>query len=136
MIHNLPKPIAGRLIRIAVVGCGRIAANHFNAIEQYRDDLQLVGVCDTDPKALAVAQARTGVEGYPSLQDLLQRSDADVVVLCSPSGLHSQQAVLAARAAARGDGKADGHALERRSAHGARMRSSRRASAGGETEPA
>lgn len=98
MIHNLPKPIAGRRIRIAVVGCGRIAANHFNAIEQYRDDLQLVGVCDTDPKALAVAQARMGVEGYPSLQDLLQRSDADVVVLCSPSGLHSQQAVLAARA--------------------------------------
>lgn len=96
MIYKTPRPIEGRKIRIAVVGCGRIAGNHFRAIEEHRAALELVGVCDTDSRALAAAQEKTGARGYQTLQDLLDHSDADVVTLCTPSGLHPQHAVLAA----------------------------------------
>src|SRR5581483_623885 len=92
-----PAAIRDRPIRIAVVGCGRIAANHFKAIEAHRQDLQLVAVCDSDPQALEAAQKRHGVPGYGSIVELL-KSEVDVVALCTPSGLHPLHAVLAARA--------------------------------------
>ena len=91
-------PITGRRIRIAIVGCGRIAANHFNAIDTHKERLQLVAVCDTDPRALQAAQAKYNVPGYSSLGALLESSDADLFALCTPSGLHPEQAIQVARA--------------------------------------
>jgi len=83
---------------MAVVGCGRISASHFKAIEEHADDLQLVAVCDCDPAALDVASRRCEVPGYSSLAALLERGGVDLVALCSPSGLHPEQAILAAQA--------------------------------------
>jgi UDP-N-acetyl-2-amino-2-deoxyglucuronate dehydrogenase len=48
----MPTPIPTRKIRLAVIGCGRIAANHFGAIAKHADDLELVAVCDTNPSVL------------------------------------------------------------------------------------
>src|SRR5512135_1006361 len=93
------KPVpADRRIRFALVGCGRISANHFEALEKHRDRAELVGVCDIDPAALAAARKRTGAAGFPSLDALLAGTDADIVVLATPSGLHSPQAIQVAAA--------------------------------------
>lgn len=92
------KPIQNRRIRIAVVGCGRISVNHFGAIEAHKDHLQLVGVCDTDRKALQAAEDKYKVMGFDSLSELLNATDADVITLCTPSGLHPEQAIQVARA--------------------------------------
>jgi len=97
MFSGLP-PITGRRIRIAVVGCGRIAANHFKAIREHEDNLQLVAVCDNDPIQLSAAVENTGAHGYSSLTELLAAGGVDVVALCTPSGLHPAQAIEAARA--------------------------------------
>lgn len=91
-------PIRDRHIRFALVGCGRIAANHMDAIEKHAARCVLTDVCDVDPKALETATARTGARGHRSLTELLQSSDADCVILATPSGLHPQQAIEAARA--------------------------------------
>jgi len=92
------KPIVDRRIRIAVAGCGRIAANHLSAIDKHNNELQLVAVCDTDPAALKAAASKHAVPGFDSLDELLRGCDADVVALCTPSGLHPSQAVQVARA--------------------------------------
>ncbi len=92
-----PPPIL-RSIRFALVGCGRIAPSHFEALARHAEHAQIVAVCDTDPKALAAAQARTGAPGYSSLDQLLSGSDCDVVVLATPSGLHASQAIRVAEA--------------------------------------
>jgi UDP-N-acetyl-2-amino-2-deoxyglucuronate dehydrogenase len=94
----MSAPIRDRRIRFALVGCGRISGKHFEALQQHSKDAELVGVCDTDPAALAAAAARTGAAGYPSLAEMLERGNADVIVLCTPSGLHSAQARQAAAA--------------------------------------
>jgi len=91
-------PILDRRIRIAVVGCGRISANHFNAIESHKARLQLAAVCDTDRAALRAAEEKYHVPGFDSLADLLRSTDADVFALCTPSGLHPEQAIQVARA--------------------------------------
>jgi len=90
--------IVGRKIRFALVGCGRISVNHLNALNAHREHVELAAVCDNDPKALGAAVKATGVEGFSNLTELLARSDADVVAIATPSGLHAEQAVEAAAA--------------------------------------
>ena len=91
-------PIKGRKLRLALVGCGRIAANHFGAMEGHADNIELVDVCDIDPAALKVAAERTGAKGHSQLAGMLKATTADLVVLTTPSGLHPQQAVDVAKA--------------------------------------
>src|SRR6266567_1036189 len=90
--------IVGRKIRFALVGCGRISANHVSALAAHRENVELVAVCDTDPKALAAVVKVTGASGFSNLTELLARSDADIVAITTPSGLHADQAVEAAAA--------------------------------------
>ena len=94
-LNKLPF-IQGRRLRIAVVGCGRVSKNHFNAIARRSDDIELVAVCDVDERALHVHANKYGVKGYSSLWKLLSSEQLDLVALCTPSGLHPQQALLAA----------------------------------------
>ena len=84
-------------IRIAVVGCGRISVKHFEAIQEHSNDLELVSVCDTDQEVLDKHIAKVGIEGYTSMLDMLKSVKIDIVVICTPSGLHSEQTILAAK---------------------------------------
>jgi UDP-N-acetyl-2-amino-2-deoxyglucuronate dehydrogenase len=97
-MRSYPPPIAGRKVRFALVGCGRIATNHFGAIEKHADSAQLVAVCDVDRKALDAAVTRTKARGFDRLDKLLAESDADIVVLSTPSGLHPDQTIEVAQA--------------------------------------
>lgn len=90
------EPIVGRKIKIAIVGCGRISKNHFGSIEQHSDNLELVAVCDTDPVVLKEHTDKYQVNGYLQLEDLLKSEQPDLVALCTPSGIHPDQATLAA----------------------------------------
>lgn len=92
------KTIQGRKIRIAVVGCGRISERHFNAIEVHGNDLQLVAVCDTDENVRNAVARRTNTPGYADLRTLLTREEVDLISLCTPSGLHAEQATICAQA--------------------------------------
>lgn len=92
-MRHYPAPIIDRKIRFALVGCGRIANNHFAAMKQHADNVDLVGICDIDPKALNAAVAETKAEPYSNLSSMLEHTNADIVVLTTPSGLHPEQTV-------------------------------------------
>ncbi|MCP2041246.1 UDP-N-acetyl-2-amino-2-deoxyglucuronate dehydrogenase [Neisseria sp. HSC-16F19] len=85
-------------IKCALVGCGRIANNHFGAIEAHADSLQLVDVCDNDPANLQAAVARTGARGHADYRDMLAQTDAELIIITTPSGLHPEQTVQALEA--------------------------------------
>lgn len=86
-----------RKIRIAIVGCGRISRNHFGSIEKHADNLALAAVCDIDAKVLAEHGEKYKVPGYLHFEDMLEKEQLDLVALCTPSGIHPDQAVMAAR---------------------------------------
>lgn len=94
---NTMQRITGRKIRIAIVGCGRISKNHFGSIEKHAGEMELVSVCDIDPEVLAAHTQQYGVPGYRDLAEMLEAVRPDLVALCTPSGIHADQAVLAAR---------------------------------------
>ncbi len=87
------ETIKNRKIKFALVGCGRVAKNHFGAMDVHKDNIEVVGVCDTAPKALEKGIERTGAPGYKNLRELLSSAQPDIVVLATPSGLHPQQAI-------------------------------------------
>lgn len=89
---NFPPPITDRKIRLALVGCGRIAKNHLGAVARHSERIELVAACDVNAKALEAAVAGTGARGYARLTDMLAETNADIVSICTPSGLHADQA--------------------------------------------
>jgi len=95
----ITKPfVRDRKIRFALVGCGRISGSHFDAIQRHVERAELVGVCDIDGEAVAKAAAKTGASAFRSLEAMLAGSDADLVILSTPSGLHADQTVQVAAA--------------------------------------
>jgi UDP-N-acetyl-2-amino-2-deoxyglucuronate dehydrogenase len=94
-----PRVAIGRRdFRVALVGCGRISKNHFDALRRV-DGLSLSAVCDIAPDRARSAGEQEGVPYFTTYDEFLQRADCDVVSICTPSGLHAAQGELAARAA-------------------------------------
>jgi UDP-N-acetyl-2-amino-2-deoxyglucuronate dehydrogenase len=89
--------VAGKTFRIALVGCGRISKNHFEAIDKI-DGLELVAVSDADPERAKRAGLEWKVPYFPSYEKMLAESNADVVTIATPSGLHPEQGIAAAKA--------------------------------------
>jgi UDP-N-acetyl-2-amino-2-deoxyglucuronate dehydrogenase len=92
-MHLYSDPITDRKIRFALVGCGRISKNHFAAIKQHADRAELVGVCDINREALEAAARETNAKPYSDIGALLAHTNADAVILTTPSGLHPEQAI-------------------------------------------
>ena len=86
-----------REFRIALVGCGRISRNHFDAIAKI-DGLSLSAVCDTEADRARAAGEQLGVPWFTSYDEMLRAAPSDAVAICTPSGLHPQHGILAARA--------------------------------------
>ncbi|MEO7727492.1 MAG: Gfo/Idh/MocA family oxidoreductase [Burkholderiales bacterium] len=93
-----PAPITDRKIRFALVGCGRISKNHVDALVQHAKRAELVAVCDIDAQALEATTKASGAKPYASLHGMLKDTNADIVVLTTPSGLHPEQAIQVAEA--------------------------------------
>jgi UDP-N-acetyl-2-amino-2-deoxyglucuronate dehydrogenase len=89
-------PVRDRRVRFALIGCGRIAKNHIAALRQHNERAELVAVCDVDSQALNDAAGSTGARAYSNFATVLSETDADAVILATPSGLHPEQAILAA----------------------------------------
>ena len=97
MFHTY-EPITDRKIRVALIGCGRISAKHFDALQKHSERMELVAVCDLDQNRLHRAVEETGAQGFAKLNDMLDQSNADLYVLTTPSGLHPDQTVQIANA--------------------------------------
>ncbi len=85
-------------IKIGIVGCGKIAAHHFNSLAELSDQYELQCVCDTQPESLQRVTSSLEVEGYHNIESMLvAKPELDIITLCSPSGLHAQQTIRIAR---------------------------------------
>ncbi|MFZ1343900.1 Gfo/Idh/MocA family protein [Thiothrix eikelboomii] len=93
---NFPT-ITDRKLRIAIVGCGRIAKNHFGSLDKHADNFELVAVCDTNPAHSTPYANQYDVPAYTSMEAMLVQHKPDLVSLCTPSGIHADQAALAAK---------------------------------------
>jgi UDP-N-acetyl-2-amino-2-deoxyglucuronate dehydrogenase len=90
------------MIRIALVGCGRISKSHTAAIKELEKEGQgtLVACADivAERAQATAADYGKGCRAFSSYAEMLKETDCDLVTLCTPSGLHPKHAIMAARA--------------------------------------
>jgi len=72
-------------IKFGVIGAGRMGTNHAKVIAR-RDDVELVGVCDTNTWRSQIAAWRSGAMAYNDYNQLLPKIDA--VVVAVPTEFH------------------------------------------------
>lgn len=93
-----PNDVAvGERVRVALLGCGRIAKNHFEAIAKL-PGLQLVAVCDIIAERAQLAGTQYDVPWFTSYEQMLADVPSEAVIIATPSGLHPQHGMLAAKA--------------------------------------
>jgi predicted dehydrogenase len=90
------------VVRVGVVGAGAIAQRgvlpHLSQSD-IQDRVRLAAVCDPVPGRAEAAAERYSVERhFLTYEELLASGDVDVVTLCSPIGLHYDQASQALNA--------------------------------------
>ncbi len=84
-------------IRHAIVGCGTIGPLHAQSIAGIAGS-KLVVACDlVEERARKLAAGADGCEVLTSFQAVLDRQDIDLVHVCTPSGLHADQAIAVLR---------------------------------------
>jgi len=83
------------MIKFAIIGCGRIANRHAEHIQKYG---KLVDVCDIDDEKGKVFQEKYTCNFHPDYESLLNNTEADVIAICTPNGLHFEHAVASLQA--------------------------------------
>lgn len=89
--------IKERKIKAAIVGCGRISKNHFESISKHQKNIELVSICDDDESVLNNHEKKYNIKGYLDLANMIEKVDLDLVILCTPSGLHAEQTETCAK---------------------------------------
>ena len=83
-------------IKFAIIGCGRIGSRHAEHISKKG---KLVAVYDTDKERADQLGVKYNTSVFYSFEALLNSDLAiDVISICSPNGLHSEQTIKALRA--------------------------------------
>jgi predicted dehydrogenase len=82
------------MLRVAIVGCGKIADSHASQIQRIKG-CEIVGVCDREPLMARQLCERFPVKGYFSdLKKLLSEARPDVVHITTPPQSHFDLAKL------------------------------------------
>ncbi|MFB3897053.1 MAG: Gfo/Idh/MocA family protein [bacterium] len=81
-----------------IIGCGAMAAYHLSGIRNAQN-AKIIAVADTISfKAEKFAKEHNIPAWYTDYRKLLNRLDIEIVCICTPSGLHSDIAIEAAKA--------------------------------------
>lgn len=82
------------MLRVAIVGCGKIADAHAHQIRRI-SDCDIVAVCDTEPLMARQLAERFGISRcFTDLGELLSETRPDVVHLTTPPESHYKLAVM------------------------------------------
>ncbi len=80
-----------------IVGAGAISTQHVEAIRA-TDGASVAGLCDASAERARAAGERWGVPWSTDLEEALAWGGVDAAVICTPSGLHAEHALVALHA--------------------------------------
>ena len=80
-------------MKFAVVGFGHIGRRHATIVKEF-SNVELVGIVDIDESLKNHELYPQGVPFFTSVEEMLAETDVEVVNICTPNGLHADQALL------------------------------------------
>ncbi|WLP90755.1 Gfo/Idh/MocA family oxidoreductase [Gordonia sp. NB41Y] len=84
-------------LRIAIIGCGKVAGNHARALRQV-DGVELIACCDTQIDRAQRFAADHGIPGARDSIDAVLALRPDAITVCTPHPAHESAVVAAAEA--------------------------------------
>lgn len=85
-----------QIVNFALIGCGRISANHLDAIEN-APHARLVAVCDIIEENAKKVADKYGCRYYTDFEIMLDNEDIDVCCILTPSGYHAEHGCAVAK---------------------------------------
>jgi myo-inositol 2-dehydrogenase/D-chiro-inositol 1-dehydrogenase len=85
-------------VRVGVLGTGRIGRNHAETVARRVPGATVAVLYDANESSSRELGHWLGVPSARSAEEVIEASDVDAVAICSPTGLHAEQVVAAARA--------------------------------------
>lgn len=85
------------MIKIGIVGTGSIVGKHAQAIAEI-EGAELVALYNPKPESAAKAKRQFGLPVFTDLDEFLAFPGLEVVCVCTPSGIHLEPALAAAKA--------------------------------------
>src|SRR5262249_28329211 len=83
-------------LKTALLGCGRIGERHARILASAPES-ELVGLADIQPVKAKSYAAKHGGRAYDGIQKLIAAENPDLIAVCTPSGLHAEAVLAAAR---------------------------------------
>lgn len=84
------------MVRVGLVGCGRISERHFEVFKELNERIKLVAVCDKVKERADRYAEEFSVKAYYDYEEMLEKESLDLVSICTPSGLHPKHGIMAA----------------------------------------
>ncbi len=79
-------------VNIAVIGCGRIAQTHLEAIQSIQE-ANLTAVADANKKVAESVGQQFHCKPYEDYHQMMEQEDLDIVCICAPPVLHPQMSI-------------------------------------------
>ena len=96
-VNTFVIDVTMKKLHFGLIGVGNIAPLHARAI-QATPEAELVAVATRNAERGRAFVEKYGGQWYPDYAELLQRSDVDIVTICTPHDLHAPMTVAAAQA--------------------------------------
>ena len=85
----------GKLMRYALIGCGRISPNHIAAAKN--NNLEIAAICDIDPACMEDKALKfhlgDKVKRYTDYIEMVEKEKPELVAICTESGKHARIAL-------------------------------------------
>lgn len=81
-------------VKFGVLGCGNISDAHITALTAV-DGVELYAICDVNRNRAEEYAAKYKVKAFTDYEKMLKDENLDAVAICTPSGMHKNQALLA-----------------------------------------
>lgn len=86
------------MLKVAVVGCGRISNKHIELLTNNSiSNITLVCVCDIDINKARKIGENYNISFYSNMHEMMQNEDIDLVSILTPSGLHTKHTLELAK---------------------------------------
>jgi predicted dehydrogenase len=82
------------MIRIGVVGLGKMGLSHLAMIRPH-PDVEVAAICDPAGYVVDMLEKHTGLKGFRSMPEMLEKVELDAVIISTPSRFHVEMVEMA-----------------------------------------
>ncbi len=82
-------------MKALVIGCGRILYKHLESVKKFKNEIQIIGICDINSKKLKQLENKYNYNTYTDYKKAIKNLKPQLVIVLTPTGLHAEHTIFA-----------------------------------------